>query len=661
MNSTTIGFVARQSLLLFLATSTSFLAGAAQGATCAPFLILTGSGPGVSFGHSISAAGDVNGDGFQDLIVGELGAGQPPLVSGCAYVFLGGPGASSTPALTLTSSGSLDAFGEEVSAAGDLNGDGFADLAVGAPYYGPLREVDWGRAYVYYGRPALDAIPDLRVTGARFPDHLGASIAPAGDVNGDGFSDLIVSTRGKALVYFGGSPTDSVPDLELTGVSVTSVSPAGDVNGDGFDDLLVSGDYSQAGRAYVYYGAPQPDPVPAIGIVGAPGEAFGWSISKAGDFNGDGFGDVVVGAPFNSTVGSEQGRAFIYFGGPSADAEPDVVLNGSSPYDRFGSSLASADVNGDGVSDVIVGAPQYPLAAGTGRVYVFFGGPHPDSLADVILEGEVPSSAFGESVTAGDMNGDGIADVIVGAPSYGCPPGVPCSPPGRVYVYDLAAPLPSRAFLRDGHRTIPLVQAPARIIIQFEAVYGSYDPADVDPASIRLVSDGAGETGAISPVASRSSIVADTDGNGVAELSACFMRSDLARLFSDVRGRRSVDAALEGSLTTGRRFRAHLELTILGVPGLAHGIVAAVSPNPLNPQGKVTFSTTRSGYARVTLFDIHGRLLRTLLDERDLSPGPHTARIDGSDESGTRLGSGVYFYKIETPEGETQGRFVVLK
>jgi hypothetical protein len=219
------------------------------------------------FGYSVASAGDVNGDGYADAIVGAFGHDSR---RGRAYVYHGSPsGLVDTPALTLTGEHYDDYFGSSFASAGDVNGDGYADAIVGADGY--IDVIRQGRAYVYHGSGVgLEATPALILTGENYGDRFGRSVASAGDVNGDGYADVIVgalghdSDHGRVCVYHG-SPSGLVatPALTLTGENEYdyfggSVASAGDVNGDGYPDAIVGADLSLdgsgQGRAYVYHG-----------------------------------------------------------------------------------------------------------------------------------------------------------------------------------------------------------------------------------------------------------------------------------------------------------------------------------------------------------------------------------------------------------------------
>ncbi|HEV8320446.1 MAG TPA: VCBS repeat-containing protein [Myxococcota bacterium] len=388
---------------------------------------------------------DFNGDGYADLVVGAYTASG----TGRAYVYFGGPGGlfDPTPDGTLAGETAGDYFGYAVAPAGDVNGDGYDDIVVGAGS-NDTGGTDAGRAYVYLGGPGgtFDPAPDGALSGETAGDQFGLSVASAGDVNGDGYDDLVVGARfndaggtdaGRAYVYLGGPGGTFEPsaDSTLTGEAAgdafgSSVAPAGDVNGDGYDDLAV-GAYlndvaaADAGRAYVYLGNASATfgPVPSGTLTGeVAGDRFGFSVAPAGDVNGDGYDDLVVGAYFNDAGGTSAGRAYVYFGGPAAtfDSVPDGTLTGQAPTDQLGISVAPAgDVNRDGYDDVVVGA-YLNDAGGTdaGRAYVYLGGAGAsfDPTPDGTLTGAAAGDNFGRSVSsAGDVNGDGYDDLTVGA------------------------------------------------------------------------------------------------------------------------------------------------------------------------------------------------------------------------------------------------------
>ena len=410
-------------------------------------LTMTGAAMADNLGAAVGTAGDVNGDGYSDLIVGARFNDTAGLNAGQAYVYFGGSGADNVADLTFTGAVAGDLFGSSVGTAGDVNRDGYADLIVGAPNNDAAGS-NSGQAYVYFGGPGADNVADVTLTGAAAGDAFGRSVGTAGDLNGDGYADVIVgadgndaggAASGQATVYFGGPAMDAVADLTLTGATSnvflgTSVGTAGDVNGDGYADVVVS---SRQG-AKVYYGGGAPDNVADLTLIGAaPGDVLDTAVGAAGDVNGDGYADVIAGArTADGPGGQDVGRAYVYHGGPAADGLPDWTLAGEGhAFDNFGNGVGTAgDVNADGYADVVVAALCQQTASFAGRVYVYYGGPGADAVADLTLKAEASGDRFGEGAvgTAGDMNGDGVPELIIGAHDNNAGGTVA----GRAYIYE---------------------------------------------------------------------------------------------------------------------------------------------------------------------------------------------------------------------------------
>jgi hypothetical protein len=373
---------------------------------------------------------DFNGDGYSDVIVGAWQASTPG-ATGHAYVYFGGPGAffNTTSDGTMSGLAADDAFSGGVAAIGDVNGDGFADAAVGAPLNDtPGNNV--GQVYIYFGAPGttFNTTIDATLSGPSTGHNFGEEVAGAGDVNGDGYADLIVGQfgGGENHVYFGGTGTfDTTADATLTedGMSY-SVASAGDVNGDGFCDVLAGAPYATTsgpygGRAHLYFGGTTFDSVSdwhADGELG--GDEFSMEISPAGDVNADGFADIVIGAAKNDIGGMNAGRAYLYFGGPGMDTTADAVITGGVG-DSLGNGLAGrGDVNNDGYDDVLVGASDAEVGTmvGAGRAYVYFGGSGTfDTTADGFFNGVQQNDGLGTDMALGDVNGNGYWDVMIGA------------------------------------------------------------------------------------------------------------------------------------------------------------------------------------------------------------------------------------------------------
>jgi hypothetical protein len=290
-------------------------------------------------------------------------------------------------------------LGFSVSSAGDVNGDGFDDVIVGAFSY-DTTEINEGRAYLYHGSAwGLGATPNWLADGGQANDLFGYSVAGAGDVNGDGYDDVIVG----ALQYDGAA--------------------------------------QNGGGAFVYHGSgsglSSARDWPAAGNQGYAW--LGFSVAGAGDVNGDGFADVIVGEPLFDVAAENEGRVYVYHGSASGlGPSPDWTANGNAAEGRFGKSVATAgDVNGDGFADVIVGADGYDdELVNQGRVYVYRGsGAGLAPTAAWFAEGDQEYGQLGISVaTAGDVDGDGFADVIAGARRYDNPE----IDEGRAFLYHFA-------------------------------------------------------------------------------------------------------------------------------------------------------------------------------------------------------------------------------
>jgi hypothetical protein len=396
-----------------------------------------------NLGRSVASAGDVNGDGFSDVIVGAVLHDNGQANEGRALVYLGSAaGLSTASTWTVESDQANGWLGESVATAGDVNGDGFSDVIVGAYGYGN-GEAQEGRAFVYLGSAAgLSTSAAWTAESNQSGGFFGRSVATAGDVNGDGYSDVIVGAmrydngelnEGRAYVYFGsaaGLATSAAWTVESNQVEAefgSAVASAGDVNGDGYDDVVVgaysySNGQSNEGRAYLYLGsAAGPSTTAAWTAEGNQASAFfGFSVATAGDVDGDGYSDVIVGAFEYDNDQASEGRAFVYFGSAAGlSTSADWTAESNAVNAQFGNSVATAgDINGDGYSDVLIGASQYSGdQLDEGRTYLYLGSSTGLTINTAwTSDGDESNAEHGFSVaTAGDVNGDGFSDVIIGA------------------------------------------------------------------------------------------------------------------------------------------------------------------------------------------------------------------------------------------------------
>jgi PKD repeat protein len=418
--------------------------GSASGLSTTADWTAEGNQDGAHFGYSVGTTGDVDDDGYDDVIVGAHYGGLAR--GGAAFVYHGSAGGLSTAASWMVENNQTNAyFGWSASTAGDVNGDGCADVVVGAYGYND-GQADEGRAYVYHGSKAgLSIIADWTAESNQADAEFGWSVGTAGDVNGDGYDDVIVAAHwydngqtdeGRVYVYHGsasGLRTTASWTMESDqphAYSGGSVSTAGDVNGDGYDDVIVGANYydngqTDEGRAFVYHGSATGLSVAADWTAESnqAGALFGDSVGTAGDVNGDGYDDVVVGAGNYDGDQVNEGWAFVYHGSATGlSTAADWTAEGDQVSAQFGRSVGTAgDVNGDGYDDVIVTALFYDNGeTDEGRAFVYHGSATGlSTVADWTAESDQAYPAFGVSAgTAGDVNGDGYDDVVVGAPGY---------------------------------------------------------------------------------------------------------------------------------------------------------------------------------------------------------------------------------------------------
>ena len=446
---------------------------------------LDGVAAGDNSSYQVSSAGDINGDGYDDLIIGAHYADNNGSNSGSSYVVFGTGNAfaskvnlstlDGTNGFRLDGVAAEDFSGTTVSSAGDINGDGYDELIIGA--YGADPNGDFsGSSYVVFGSgnafastvnlSTLNGTTGFRLDGEAVLDESGYSVSSAGDVNGDGYDDLIIganhadpngSASGSSYVVFGKasafastvnlSTLDGTNGFRLDGeaasdISGYPVSSAGDINGDGYDDLIIGSPYadingSYSGSSYVVFGSGSDfaatvnlstlDGTTGFRLDGeAAGDTSGKSVSSAGDINGDGYDDLIIGAFGADINGTDSGLSYVVFGSGNAfaptvnlstlDGTNGFRLDGVAASDVSGFSVSSAgDINGDGYDDLIIGALDADInGSNSGSSYVVYGGAKwgASAQAGTVGDDTVTGTAIADSLIGGEGNDilSGLAD-----------------------------------------------------------------------------------------------------------------------------------------------------------------------------------------------------------------------------------------------------------
>jgi PKD repeat protein len=683
-------------------------------------VVLLGKGDGtflgpptfpVEHGPGATAAGDWNGDGVEDLVVG---SNDFETHVGALQVHLGAGGGTFTPGQKLT-----DLRPTEI-VTGDWNGDHVSDLAVASqephrlsiligvgngtfqpPVHHPLG------GFVFSIVPVEmtgDGITDLAVlvpssaviypfrndgagSFAMTEDALSvprtATELAGGDWNGDGRTDLILSQLlpDQIQVFLrSGNASNGFTPMTPVPMSRRPISlVAGDFNEDQRLDVAV-GTYVQVGEVpfFATESTVEVFPGDGDGTFGLPRSLNAEPTpnhAQVMDVNGDMHDDLVV------TSGSGI-SLFLGFG------NGDFVT--SVDFGRAGANVfASADWSGDGRIDLAVASYFTDVMA----IWINQGTfPVVANRAPVADAGESYAGALGAPIHFdGTGSSDPDGDVLAMAWSFG--DGASASGPEPVHTYQaegiftvtltvsdghasgqdgttatIVAMIEARAFTVPEDGTFRLFGGKPSLCVRIEPVSSktrsagpvspSFDLSHVDLATVRLHSEGTGSVEEIQATGDKRAPLLDRDRNGVMELALCFTRDDARLLFGSVTGKQDVPVSVLGSLTDGSAFRGEAVLHVIGAPGFP---AAYAAPNPMNPVATLFVATSKPGRLRAALYDASGRRVRMIADLPMVPAGVQELRFDGRSDQGTGLASGIYFYRVESAEGTTQGRISILR
>ncbi|MEQ9412013.1 MAG: integrin alpha [Fuerstiella sp.] len=462
-----------------------------------------GADAGDQLGQSVQRAGDVNGDGIDDFVIGANKAdsvNNQREDAGEAYLIYGSSELPETIDLAALGAGGVVIHGADIFditahqiAAADVNGDTYSDLIIGAHQSDGAGNTvaSSGGAFVVYGGPSLPSSIDLAglgsagitIFGPDPADLTGNPVASVGDINGDGFQDIGIGAiwadslnnardrAGEAHIIYGGDTLPATINLATVTAGVlriygaeagdeagVSVAGAGDVNGDEIDDLIIGARFAdgrdnqvtRAGETYIIYGSTSmPSAIdlaaqdgPDVVVYGTDAHDFsGYFPYGSGDINGDGFNDIVIGVTGGDAANNSRpngGETHVVFGGPQLPpvinletlGTAGITIYGADSGDNSGrSATIVGDLNGDERDDLVIGAYRghgaYNLATDTGEAYIIFGRPDFPETLDLRIPGAVDQIILGIDAEdqsslmvrgAGDVNDDGVADLIIGAP-----------------------------------------------------------------------------------------------------------------------------------------------------------------------------------------------------------------------------------------------------
>lgn len=638
------------------------------------------------FGNSVSEVEDLNGDGRSELLIGAPGDNTGGAGAGAVYFRFGN--ANLTVAADRVWTGEPgEKFGYTVARIGDVNDDGRDDWAVGAPWSNSAA-AEAGRVYVFYGRSTPAVSADLVIEGFAAGDHFGHALSAAGDFNDDGYDDFIVGApysnltaadAGAAYVIYGdnGDPSTDLADATVLTGAVSgdlfgwSVSDGGNFLGGPEVCVAVGAPWNNtgglnAGAVYVYEGAQfpstpnsTPDLTATVGYGTKAGSLYGYAVRNAGRWDGDGYDDLVIGAPNCNAGASEAGRLEIIYGDSSPSTSGDRYVHGEASGDHLGYAVDGVgDVSGSSRDDVVVGAPNHnDGAANSGRAYIYEGGSSSTTDAgnltilavDPLVPGTSAGDLYGQALSsAGDFDGDGTPDLAVAAPAGNI---IGNALAGYCRVADTSgtlvpALLQSWQAVWDRSRTVAL---------SFQVLLPTDDLTSMALHRQWLSVDGALASEIMIWSGPAGDLLNTPSGNYryVDELDTSDDPQDLElgyRLTVNTTSGQSINL----SFLTGPR----LNEEPAGLPQLNGLRMTAAAPNPFNPTTSLRWSAPAGHSVTCEVLDLQGRRVQNLY--QGVATGQwQTVTWYGANTVGRQAASGLYLIRL-TSEDQIVTRKVLL-
>lgn len=714
---------------------------------------IVGADAGDYSGQSI-AAGDFNGDGYEDIIIGAFnadGISNSGNATGEAVIVYGGANIQSIALISLSNPQIPTTFlyGEDdtdhcgcVVAAGDFNNDGFDDALIGANLASvSSTRLYAGKTYVVWGSQDLSSVPSIwfgednprftRILGKNYGDFLGSSLG-SGDIDGDGIDDIITGAppacgpgenrigSGEIYVIYGdeGLPDIREIDLMLTTVTHTIIYGmhaddhlgssicSGDINGDGYADLVIGAEQASGtlksdkpaevcGEAYIIYGNStirnqyQMDMLvtswPYTRIIGTDAhDQLGFACAS-GDINGDGYYDAVVVAKWADGIDNNRtdcGEVFVLYGNESI-SEVDIIevesydgamtrVIGADEGDVAGHSILSADLDGDGIDELIVGVPagSGPCNCNNlqGETYIMYGSSLPPEIVDLsdrvnffVIWGENAEDQFAWALGYGDINESGFFDLLCSAHAYGDSlSGLSLA--GKTYLfYSEGEDYGKRRRYYRGGDSPPIEFASTRLELDINDSAGNSDWIDVEITR-------AYHTEGFVPTLWKVTSPGNPDGLESTEITIHYTADEVAGMNLDslaiyFRPDNSAPWIPYQSTIMPQHHRISCVTSSLGEFSIGDKTIAGIDaenediarfslyqnyPNPMQDKTKIAFSIPHNFVdPKIKIYNTRGQLVRELEADDSYSQAAIKEVVwDGLDNSGVPVGNGIYFYKL---------------